>query len=408
MTRKRLAFAILLAALVITASPARGEDWYVTPWIEGRVEYNSNVLYTADDELDDLVFHVRPGFSALYGSERTQWTWDTSLDGQIYADNPDLNTVEADSTAAVVRQWTDRLSTRLGLTFAKDETLDAELRESGLVARRESRYRYGPDFSFAYLMTDRVGVEGGLGLRRTDYDSRIYPDRTTWMASLSPYYLVTPRDRVGVSFGVSGSDYEDTSTIFTFTNSLFWRRDLSESSHILLSAGYRTTRTTLERDSVQIVIDPATNQVRFVTVTDEERYSDTGFIFNASWAAKLTETVSVDLSAGREQYNSVTAASNERTFVRGSVSWLLSERTTASLAAGYDYNQEEAGAGADQKTHYVRIAPGLSHRLTPRFSLQGGAVYEHSFVKYRGSDEDKDRYRIWAGLRYVWERALEK
>ncbi|MEJ5366532.1 MAG: hypothetical protein WHS86_15665 [Desulfosoma sp.] len=392
-------------ALVLAASlSAHAQEWYVTPWIEARTEYNSNVLYTAENEVDDIVLRIRPGFSAVYGMERTRWTWDTALEGQVYADNSGLNTVDVLSTAGVVHQWTDRLSSRAGFYFLKDETLDSELQESGLYAKRETRYTYGPDFGISYLLTDRVGIDGGLGLRRTDYDYDPYPDRTTWIATVSPYYMVTPRDRVGVSFGVSYSDYENTSTIATFSNSLFWRRELAESAYLLLSAGYRVTRTTLEENSIQIVIDPITNELFFVPITKERSSSDLGFIFAATLVKELTETVSVSLSAGRDQYNSVTAASNERTFLRGTTSWRLSERTTAHLSAGYDYTTEEAGVG-DEKTHYVFLSPHISYRLRQNLSLLGGAAYEHSFVDYASQDTDKNRQRLWAGLRYEWPRA---
>lgn len=402
--KRKWIFWLWVLALGHAASAWPG-DWSVTPKIDLRTMHDSNVLYTHTDEVNDWIAFISPSLTATYRLERTQFALDTELNGQIYAEHSDFNSVDLSSKAAVMHQWSPRLSSRLQLLFRRDETLETELAEAGYLARRETRYRYGPEISAAYMLSERYGIETSAAFLRGEYDR--YPNQSFLSGTVSPYRLLTPRDRLGLSISATYGDYENNTTIGTLAPSIFWRRDLTECLLFSAHFGYRITETSRERQAFRIIVDPESGFFQIVPVSEEESSTDEGFIFGITIDGKFTEISSGRLTAGREQYNTVAAESSLRTYVRGEIRHLLAENLIGVLAGSYD-TFDYGSHGGDGQNEYFRLAPSVVLRLRKPLLLTVGASFEKALSESSGGDRNRERYRQWIGMSYSWERLLKK
>jgi hypothetical protein len=385
-------------------SVARAADWSVSPGIDLTEEYNSNVLFSSRSRIGDFVTFIKPRVLAAWETERTRLLFRTAVTGEIYADHSDLDSVSNDTQASLEHHWTPRLYSTVTATFKRDETLDEELQDVGLVTRREERYRYGFNASGGYALTESWSLEAGAGFLQTTYPDDTFDDLMLVQTSVSPSFQINPRDRVGVRFGVDFADYEDTAEGETFSAMAFWRRDLSETSFFKLGAGYQYSMFDREVQVPRIVVGPnGLPTLVFVRRTVETNQS--GFSFDFALNNEWTPRFSTVASAGRLQYYDVNARLITRTYVRGSSTYRITELLSLRCDLGYDFNEEEGPAAED--TDYLRGASFLTWKLTENLSLRTGGSIEYA-LETRGPVEDsKTRVRGSAALVCDWPRWME-
>jgi len=396
-------FLVVLVVLGLN-SLGYGADWSVSPAVSLTQEYNDNILFSRHDEQDDFIAKLKPSIEIIGQTEQTQFKLNSSVTGEKYFDHSNLDTLITDNTASLRHYWNEKLSTTLSANFRKDNVLETEIERAGLTGVRKDRYRYGFDLSGTYAFSDTLSLTLGGGGSFSEYPNGPYPDLDLWQVSVNPMWAISPKDTLGLLVNYYDADYKDVGTIRTLVQSLYWRRDLTEKTYIVLGAGYRRTRTKYKVSTLSIIIDPGTGALIITPVEKDETSTDSGFIFNFSLNYKWTERFSTTVNAGREQYNSVDARSIERSFIRGTLRYRLTEKASVNCNMGYDITNEEGRLGED--TDYVRVAPYLSYRYTEKLTFRLGGSYEYKKNETDTYSYSRNRFRSWFTVTYQWPRLL--
>ena len=143
---------VVVAVLVIVVplfATVSASDWEVSPSVQFIEEDNDNILFSRDEfELDDFVTYVQPRLEAIYSTERFHLSLDSGLEAEAYIDNDDLNTIDHDHRIALSHALSPSFSLTAGGYFQQDTTLERELIEEGLLARREDRRMFGGNIGF--------------------------------------------------------------------------------------------------------------------------------------------------------------------------------------------------------------------------------------------------------------------
>ena len=155
---------VVVAVLVIVVplfATVSASDWEVSPSVQFIEEYNDNILFSRDEfELDDFVTYVQPRLEAIYSTERFHLTLNSGLEAETYIDNDDLNTIDHDHRIALSHALSPSFSLTAGGYFRQDTTLEQELIEEGLLARREDRRKFGGNIGFDHALSSRLGLSG--------------------------------------------------------------------------------------------------------------------------------------------------------------------------------------------------------------------------------------------------------
>ena len=116
---------MLLLLLGMPALARAQAGWYLAPRLSLAEEYQTNVFGTSSNEESDFVTRITPGLIVGYFSDPLQFSLTYSTDGQIFAENSELNNFGDNQRAGLnvryvpERQWT------LGLTGSFVRTEDS-------------------------------------------------------------------------------------------------------------------------------------------------------------------------------------------------------------------------------------------------------------------------------------------
>jgi hypothetical protein len=394
-----------LAWALLQGSPSRAAEWTVTPSISITEEYDSNVLFDETDVIDDLITRVTPRFEGRRDTETGSVAFDAVLFGEKYALNPELDTINGNGQASWTRTWSPRFQTVLNALFARDQTLDAQLDEAGVISAREDRYRYAADGTAIWALSERWSLGGSLAGRFSQYPDGRSPDLLVFQGALNPAWQVTERDTGGVVLAFSHADYENNTLDRTVSGSLSWERKLTEMDRFSLQAGYRYTWLDQEILFGRLVVKP--DGTLGIRISNRILSStDGGFVFSGRSDRDWTPKLRTSLSAGREHTNTSDATSLDRTYIRTSTQFRLTERAALRADLGYDYSTELGGVV--ENTHYFRGAPSLRYELTPHVSLTVGCSYEYVVEDRRADSFSRDRFKTWISLSSTWPKLWGK
>lgn len=381
--------------------PSLAAHWFISPSLELTEEYNSNVLFSDTDRLDDFITRVRPRLQGNRETEVSRMVFDTVINGEKYAINPDFDTIEGNASGSWTQLWSERFQTRLGGLFAHDETLETELERAGLIENRVTRIRAGANLGVSYALSERWSLGSSVGLQKNQYPDGGNPDLTQLYASLSPAWQWNERNTLGATLGYAYASYDAGIIDRTMSATLNWERRLAETRVFRLEGGYRYTALGREVFTFFPILKPD-GTVRFRRVKDVEHITDSGFIFSVGVDQLWSERLKTTLAAGREHYNAADGSSADRNYMRTVTTFQLAEKTTLSGELGYDLSTFAGSGGKDE--HLLRAAPVLAHRLTEHTSLRLGASYDYSVEDQQPDAINRNRVRVWAGITMDWPR----
>jgi hypothetical protein len=360
--------------LFLFFSPSSASDWEVSPSVQFIEEYNDNILFSRDEfELDDFVTYVQPRLEAIYSTERFHLSLDSGVSAEMYIDNDDLNTIDHDHRIALSHALSRNLSLTAGGYFRQDTTLEQELIEEGLLARREDRRKFGGNIGFDHALSSRFRLSGGWIRDYTEYpDAPDYvADSSSDILQLVPRYALSPQTSLFLNLAYIDTDYdyELNRSIKNYSIMPSFRHDFAEDFYVSGGAGYRYTEEEfgpLDEDTDGFVFS---------------------LLFHRDWKRS-----SMELLGSRDQYASLEGLSVERDRVTLRGTYRLSAKFRTALSATFRRNRYES-IYAD--TDYFIISPNLSYDLTQNITLQGSVSYD----KYAyDDDEDRDRERFRASL----------
>jgi hypothetical protein len=401
-----IAFSVV--SLLLHGGTSGAAEWHVTPSLSITEEYNDNVLFARKNTLHDFITRASPRFEGRRDAEASRLSFDVVLDGEKYALNPDLDTIDGMAKISWARNWTPRLQTSLNGLLARDQTLNTDLEQIGVVSPREERNRVGGDVSASYALTERWSLGGSLLARYDQYPDDRSPDLAVIQGTINPTRQITERDTAGLVLAASRADYENNTLDRTVSAGISWERRLSETDRFSIQAGYRTTSLDQDIPFLRLVRNPD-GTVRLGIGLRREQFTDDGFTFSALIEREWTPRLRTSLAAGRDHTNTSSATSVDRNYIRTSTLFRLTERTTLKADLGYDYTTE-LGA-VEEKEHYFRGAPSVSWQDTPHWTLTAGGSYEYSREDNKNLPADlqsRDRFRTWISLSTSWPRLWGK
>lgn len=406
----RIVALLALSAWAFTLASGLSEslaaDRYINTSIEVVKEYDSNVLFTEKDKKGDFVIRIKPKIQVYNDSERTRVQFTSSMNGEKYVKNPDMDTIETDNALSITHAWTQKFSTSLSGFFRRDETLDALLESTGVVTSRQERISYGAELAASYTPSPTRELRGGVVGGFTDYPQGYYPDQQFIQAYLDHSWRLTPRATVGVLVGGSLIDYKDEATNDTVHGTIYGRYDWDQTTTLEAGVGGRFTWLEQHVPSSTPTVKLVDDDLIFVYPVVTEDSSDPGLLFNAGITKNWTPRFSSSLQVGREQYNSADVVSAERNFVRTVFNYKYSDYASMGLRLGYNLNIEESSADTD-KTRYLTTASWLRWRLSETLTAGLGGSYEYSVEDVGSADIDRDRYRLWVSITNEWPRLFE-
>jgi len=119
---------IAMAVLLLLGMPALARaqaGWYLTPTLSLAEEYQSNVFGTSSNEESDFVTRIAPGLIFGYFSGPLQFSLSYSTDGQIFAENSQLNNFGDNQRAGLNVRYAPEGRWTLGLTGSFVRTEDS-------------------------------------------------------------------------------------------------------------------------------------------------------------------------------------------------------------------------------------------------------------------------------------------
>jgi hypothetical protein len=388
---------LVWGGVLFLALDCQAADWSFNPLLTIYQQYDSNILFSSLEQQNDFITSVQPMLSMSATGEQTQFSLNSTVNGYKYTKYSQYDTVETNNTAVLNQQWTPQYSNALTALFVKDTTMDSQLSEAGLQGRKVEQYVYNLGLKNKYAFTETFSTSVTASGGQTFYPDKTYPDSQVFLADLSPEWLLSLRDTVGVYSGYVEKEYTGSSTIHNLMGLVFWQRAWNETTSMNLQAGYRFSQ--IEHYTFVFEKLPGGG---LAIVRKKETAQNNGFVFSAGLRTNWTERLSTALSARHEQYASADARIYNHTYAQSNVKYLLSELNTFYCDAQYDFNAETVTGG--ERSNYLQIIPSLVHKLNETLSLKFSGSNQYQIKSNFGTDRTIERYRLWLELTWQWPR----
>jgi len=176
--------------------------------------YDDNIYLTEDDEEEDFITSLTPGFSISYLTPSTNLTASYNPEFEFYAQNSDENDINHNGTLNLDSKITPRLNLSVtdNLTFTPGQDVDQEeLRE-----RRRSYRSYASDrlnnffnTTLSYQIFHATTIRGGFSHSFENYDESEYQDSEEYSYELGVDHQLTGRDTIFSNYRYRRILYDD-------------------------------------------------------------------------------------------------------------------------------------------------------------------------------------------------------
>ncbi len=355
------------------------------------VRWTSNLFRDEDNEEEDIVFTVQPGFELNVGRglSAVDLSVVTSYEIRRYDDYDDLDT-ELFHIAAYGSYKGSRLDVSGRASFDEVQTtsgnanVDGDLIESeGTAGSLNGEYRYSPKFS----------VGSGINYTKTDYKNftESFSDRESLSIPVDIYYELTPKVDLSVGYVYSNQDVDGrvdgAGNIFDgydFDSHFFnvgARGQLLPKLGGYLKIGYNY------RDSYTTAINGVD--------LDQDSTGSFGMDADLTWAA--TQKLVAKLAMSRDFGASGEGNGTENTSVNTSLSYSMNAYWSASSYLRYTLRDYDFGGREDDQYGF-----GLRANYTPNryWAFSGGYAYQENDSNLADQSYDEHRVDVRATLRY--------
>lgn len=362
------------------------------------LRWSSNIFRNENQEVDDLVWTLSPGFEVNVGRgvSNADLSIITRYDVIRYEDNDQLDT-ELFHIKAVGSYRTSRLDLSGSVSFDEaksnsgDSNLTRDLIETDSTsAALNGEYRFSPKFSFG------AGVRYSELEYQSPYDDR-FADRETVRVPLDLFYELTPKVDLSVGYTYTNVEIEETFNPVTLrgvsgyeTNSHFInvgaRGNLLPKLSGFFKAGYRMRDS--DDSSITIGGLPAGS-------TNREDSGMLGLDADFTWSASPKLTVNLGLS--RDFGVGGEGQSTENSSVKLSGSYSISPRYSASANLGYTLRDYvNTGREDDQYNAGLRF----SYSLNEHWRFSTGYTYIENNSSDANRSYENHTVDLTATLRY--------
>lgn len=362
------------------------------------LRWSSNIFRNENQEVDDLVWTLSPGFEVNVGRgvSNADLSIITRYDVIRYEDNDQLDS-EQFHIKAVGSYRTSRLDLSGSVSFDEekynsgDNILTQDLIETdNTSAALNGEYRFSPKFSFG------AGVRYSEREYQSPYDDR-FADRETVSLPLDLFYELTPKVDLSVGYRYTNTEIEGTFNPVSFrgvsgyeTNSHFLNVGARGNLLPKLSGFFKIGYTVRDSDDSSITIGGLS-----AGSTNREDSGMLGLDADFTWSAspKLTFNLGLsrDFGVGGE------GQSTENSSIKLGSSYSISPRFAASANLGYTLRDYvNTGREDDQYNAGLRF----SYSLNEHWRFSTGYTYTENNSSSANRSYENHTVDLTATLRY--------
>lgn len=221
----------------------------VKPTLRLSGGYDDNIDFSENDKIDDFGFSLRPAVVLGYGTELIKIEVTADLDYLFYLEENDFNRLNQKYLLDGQYYLSSRLSLLGGFEFKSDETIDAQLAETGRQFDEEGRDRYEVMGGVKYQITELTNIAPKLRYIKTHYRGSDSIDNELIILSI-PYETSFRNQRDKLTLEPSGGYYDsDTQEAYSATLTANWERLISERTNFLIKLGPRYTHSEYKDDN---------------------------------------------------------------------------------------------------------------------------------------------------------------
>ncbi len=388
---------LILAAWLVGGSVQTGmaADWSVTPSIDLRSEFNSNLNYNFGTKLSDYIFTIRPGLDFKYATEISQLQAILRPTGLLYITHSNLDTIDQNYQINGRYQVLPRLNFTLNSAYIVDSTLIQELTTSGLFMNRTPRESIAVNPALAYALTERLLASVGYSFYQVSYQDPAFRNYTSQGVNSGLDYLLsnektTLRGTVSVNeTRYPGGDYYRS--LGTYGGLV---HNFSESWYVLMLAGANFTEQSFKFATLDTNGFPFFVQVRQRRKTESSVQPYVQISTTKTWTQG-----SITGGYSRSQSGSAYGGLYETNRLYLTTRYNFTEKLSGGLN-GYFSTSDNSSPRSKSASTFFSVSPQLTYRITEKLGLTPG--YSFGFREDRINHQTTDQHVVWLALNYSY------
>jgi hypothetical protein len=356
--------------------------------LSAQQEYNDNIFYSIDDEIEDYITTLSGGLTFQNRTERSNTDLSARVERLVYQDWDELDATDQFYSGKVDHVFTSRWQGGISAGFSRDSRPDRDMDITGLVlgaaerdqlnggvfATYQATENTDASFSYNYFdvaydqgefsdeFSDSVGHQVGLGLNHNW--SRMFPNTT-------------------LHFNVNHARYEyDSSDILLYSGTIGLSKRISELWLLSLSGGARYQET-------EFLISGQT------VLGDENRMELSDEKWGSVWNVDMNYQGELGHFGLYGKHDIMPSSgldgSTERTSLGMKLYYRVAKKSGVGIIINYHLNQADAGqlATEDVDNETWQISPHVKLSLLDDFYLI--ARYQYSQVESRITEKISSR-----------------
>jgi len=368
-----------LAVFWSTCGISFSNEVNLVPSLKVGGEYDSNIDFSRNDEIDDYSGIAIPGLAFSYNTERLKIWSENFVEVYRYFDETDFDKENQYYQLGGDYKLTEKWNVSASALYYKDSTLDTFLDETGIVSDRKDRIRYDIEGGTSYQVTglDQIGVD--YVYRNVDFRDK---DRVDYEAnSIDLIYNRLLNDRRDTLRFQPGYVYRDSDENETdsYSFSVGWLRQYSETlnSRIILGARYTDISYKYDRPDYDV------------------------------WTGKadLNLTKKWETTSGTIGYSRDLRGNADGDLVEVDRFYCnIQKKIYGRLGAGFNgrliFSSEEGSNTTSGDTRYFLVNPSIFYNLTENHLLRLGYTYANEDDDAFDDDSISERHRVFLGFEF--------
>jgi hypothetical protein len=360
----------------------------LTPFVDIHSEYNGNILFSRQSQVSDGLSRLGAGMIFERKTSRMNFEAFSFLEAERFFAETELDT----ENFRLGMEGGYRLSRRLRfqgrLAVTKDNTLETDIEEIGVVGTRDRRYRYQFRGALYYQLTERLQFRSFYSFLRSDFDGMQNVDIDDYsVRALLAHKVDDGRGEVrgGGNWSASISDGRDRYTLSPFIGYFY---QFSELLEFQVQGGFRFTNWDFQ--------DP-----RPMDDQTQGGWLDLSLI-------RQLETVGARLGYNRDL---ATKSSGEdllvdKFYLNFQYRWL--PRWVMEFEGNLFFTQEEGEGSPGEETTFFELISSINYKLSENYDLEFGYNYarEKEDSLPAGVGSVATRNRLWIKVQFRFPSAL--
>jgi len=369
-------YAILIVFFLFFLLEAFGSEITATPSLGLKVEYDDNIDFNRNNEIDDFSGSAIPGLQLNYLTELLEFNAYGEVDVKRYFDETDFNRTNQLYGFDSKYKMIERLNLLGEFEYRKDETIDSQLEETGRIFELDRRERYYADGGLRYQISELSEIGPNFSYEKTNFSSKEDDDYDLYRIALT-YSKEFQNEIDTISLVPSYAKYEsDTQDADGYRFEVAWKHLLGETITSDILVGARYTRI----DSK----DEANNDNNWggIGKVDLTKKGET-FIGNIGYYHDIRSSSQGEII----QVDRIFLNFDKRLFERYGFKF---------EGSGY-YSRNESGD--KDKIRYFVLTPSIYYMLTENHTLELFYSYQNQVEVDEPGNPNTQRNRVWLSLK---------